>query len=140
MEDMLAQVQASNNLLDALRALPRFPDIRRSACARLQRCLALQALTPAQLASVAQGVKQAGFLLKDEELLLNMVASTTSQSSPPLLLPATAAVLVCKTGRPCQLFSRRFIGSLQRPVGGGFHRPCRPSELGGPRPAELHAI
>ena len=83
MEDMLAQVQASKNLLDALRALPRFPDISRSECARLQGCLALHALTPAQLASVAQGVKQAGFLQKDEELLLDLVASATCQSAPP---------------------------------------------------------
>ena len=67
MEDMLAQLQASKNLLDALRALPRFPDISRSECARLQGCLALHALTPAQLACAAQGVKQAGFLQKDED-------------------------------------------------------------------------
>ena len=83
MEDTLAQVQASKNLLDALRALPRFPDISRSECARLQQSLALHALTPAHLASVAQGVKQAGFLQKDEELLLDMVASATCQSSAP---------------------------------------------------------
>ena len=83
MEDTLAQVQASKNLLDALRALPRFPDISRSECARLQRCLALHALTPAQLACAAQGIKQAGFLQKDEELLLDMVASATCQSAPP---------------------------------------------------------
>ena len=46
MEDMLAQLQASKNLLDALRALPRFPDISRSECARLQGCLALPTRPP----------------------------------------------------------------------------------------------
>ena len=83
MEDTLSQVQASKNLLDALRALPRFPDISRSECARLQQCFSLHALTPVQLACVAQGVKQAGILQKDEELLLDMVASATCQSSAP---------------------------------------------------------
>ena len=79
----MAQGQASKHLLDALRALPRFPDISRSECARLQQCVSLQTLTPVQLACAAQGDKQAGFLQKDEELLIDMVASATCQSSPP---------------------------------------------------------